>query len=203
MDDVRRKKTGDVLLGEDWISPEAVADPALRSARGRKGLFSLNRSPLARKIIIFNLMALVILLAGVLFLNPFRDSLVLQREDGLGIRSPPCRRCVRSADARQRRRQSGRRGTALRCARRLMALISAKASKFLFSIPLAQFWPRRLVTQNPSPPSARAGKSTIITDFLNGVWETVSGVLSSSDDPGQKVDVEAMARGLFEQAHAG
>ena len=43
MDDVRRKKTGDVLLGEDWISPDAVADPALRSARGRKGIFALNR----------------------------------------------------------------------------------------------------------------------------------------------------------------
>ena len=57
MDDVRRKKTGDVLLGEDWISPDAVADMGLRSARSRKGIFSLNRSPLARKIIIFNMMA--------------------------------------------------------------------------------------------------------------------------------------------------
>ena len=44
---------------------------------------ALNRSPLARKIIIFNLMALVILVAGVLFMNPFRDSLVLQREQGM------------------------------------------------------------------------------------------------------------------------
>ena len=49
----------------------------------RGGLVSLNRTPLARKIIIFNMMALVILVAGVLFLNPFRDSLVLQREAGL------------------------------------------------------------------------------------------------------------------------
>ena len=54
-----------------------------RAGRGRRGSVSLNRSPLARKIIVFNLMALVILVAGVLFMNPFRDSLVLQREHGL------------------------------------------------------------------------------------------------------------------------
>ncbi len=82
MDDPRPRKTGEVLLGEDWVSPDVAADE-MREARPRGGLVSLNRSPLARKIIIFNLMALVILVAGVLFLNPFRDSLVLQRETGL------------------------------------------------------------------------------------------------------------------------
>ena len=79
----RPKRDGDVLLGEDWVSPEGATDEALRAGRGRRGIVSLNRSPLARKIIIFNLMALVILVAGVLFMNPFRDSLVLQREQGL------------------------------------------------------------------------------------------------------------------------
>ena len=43
----------------------------------------MQQSPLARKIIIFNLLALVILVAGVLYMNPFRDSLVLQREQGI------------------------------------------------------------------------------------------------------------------------
>ncbi len=82
MDDPRPRKTGEVLLGEDWVSPDATVEE-LRETRTRGGLVSLNRSPLARKIIIFNLMALVILVAGVLFLNPFRDSLVLQREAAL------------------------------------------------------------------------------------------------------------------------
>ena len=44
---------------------------------------SFNTSALARKIVIFNLVALVVMIAGVLHLNPFRDSLVLQRERGL------------------------------------------------------------------------------------------------------------------------
>ena len=79
----RSQKSGEVLLGEDWVSPESMADVSRRGGRKRRSLVALNRSPLARKIIIFNLMALVILVAGVLFLNPFRDTLVLQRENGL------------------------------------------------------------------------------------------------------------------------
>ena len=41
-------KDGDVLLGEDWVSPETLGDEALRADRGRRGIVSLNRSPLAR-----------------------------------------------------------------------------------------------------------------------------------------------------------
>jgi len=76
-------KEGDLLLGEDWESPEAGVDPTISEGRARRGLISLNRSPLARKIIVFNLLALTVLVAGVLFLNPFRDSLVVQRERAL------------------------------------------------------------------------------------------------------------------------
>jgi len=52
-------------------------------ARERKGLFSLRASPLTRKIITFNLIALNVLVAGILYLNSSRDSLVLQRADAL------------------------------------------------------------------------------------------------------------------------
>ena len=44
---------------------------------------SVNRSPLARRIVAYNLAALVVLVAGVLYLDPFRDSLLLQRETSL------------------------------------------------------------------------------------------------------------------------
>lgn len=72
-----------VVLGEDWVVPEDVVDGELRRHRARRSWFSLNSSPLARKIITFNLLAMVVLVSGVLYLNPFRDSLVLQRESGL------------------------------------------------------------------------------------------------------------------------
>ncbi|HEY6918651.1 MAG TPA: sensor N-terminal transmembrane domain-containing protein, partial [Tabrizicola sp.] len=80
--DVRPKRSGDVLLGEDWVSPDATVE-RLKEGRAGRSIVGLNRSPLARKIIVFNLMALVLLAVGVLFMNPFRDSLALQRQLGM------------------------------------------------------------------------------------------------------------------------
>ena len=77
-----RRRAADVVLGEDWESPEGTEEE-LATARRRRGLISLDRSPLARKIILFNLLAILMLVAGVLFLNPSRDSLASQRERGL------------------------------------------------------------------------------------------------------------------------
>ncbi len=76
-------RRADVVLGEDWVAPDSIIDYEIRAGRERRGFISLNRSPLARKIITFNLLAMIVLVAGVLYLNPFRDSLVLQRESGL------------------------------------------------------------------------------------------------------------------------
>ena len=73
-----RNRRADVVLGEDWTAADGVVDSELKAGRERRGFISLNRSPLARKIITFNLMAMIVLVAGVLYLNPFRDSLVLQ-----------------------------------------------------------------------------------------------------------------------------
>jgi len=78
-----RSLGGDVILGEDWVGPEGVVDEDLRKGRARRGFIALNRSPLARKIITFNLLAMIVLVVGVLYLNPFRDTLVMQRESGL------------------------------------------------------------------------------------------------------------------------
>ena len=66
----------EVVLGEDWEKPEIVVEQELRAARDRRSVFALNQSPLARKIILFNLLGIVVLVAGMLYLNPFRDSLV-------------------------------------------------------------------------------------------------------------------------------
>ena len=73
----------DVVLGEDWVAPEGAIENELREGRAKRGVISLNSSPLARKIITFNLIAMIIMVAGVLYLNPFRDSLVLQREGAI------------------------------------------------------------------------------------------------------------------------
>ncbi|MEM8934659.1 MAG: sensor N-terminal transmembrane domain-containing protein, partial [Acidobacteriota bacterium] len=69
----------DLVLGEDWVAPHSEAGRATVARRRRRGVISINRSPLARKIITFNLLALIVLVAGVLWLNPVRDNLVIQR----------------------------------------------------------------------------------------------------------------------------
>lgn len=74
-----------IVLGEDWDRPSGAVESELRAARQRRSMIALNRSPLARKIILFNLLAIVVLVAGVMYLNPFRDSLVEQRERALAV----------------------------------------------------------------------------------------------------------------------
>ncbi|MEL6959370.1 MAG: sensor N-terminal transmembrane domain-containing protein, partial [Pseudomonadota bacterium] len=75
------RETGRVVLGDDFVAPRA--DDAHPRTRRRRGLMQLKRSPLARKIITFNLLALIVLVAGVLYLNPARDNLAYQRGSAL------------------------------------------------------------------------------------------------------------------------
>lgn len=76
-------RSGDVVLGDDWVAPNSTAENEVRANRERRGLFSLKGSPLARRIITFNLIALNVLVAGILYLNSSRDSLALQRASAL------------------------------------------------------------------------------------------------------------------------
>ena len=76
-------RDGDVVLGDDWVAPDAAGPDEMRARRERRGLFSLRASPLTRKIITFNLIALNVLIAGILYLNSSRDSLAIQRAGSL------------------------------------------------------------------------------------------------------------------------
>jgi two-component system sensor histidine kinase ChvG len=74
---------GEVILGDDWVAPPG-AMPERREKRTRlRRIVTLQRSPLARKIIVFNLLALILLVVGMLWLTPSRDSLTYQRANGL------------------------------------------------------------------------------------------------------------------------
>ena len=77
------KSDGDVVLGDDWVTPDSAAPNEIRAHRERRGLFSLRASPLTRKIITFNLIALNVLVAGILYLNSSRESLAVQRAASL------------------------------------------------------------------------------------------------------------------------
>lgn len=72
-------RSGDIILGDDWVSPKTETASELTVERKRRGLLSLRSSPLARKIITFNLIALAVLVAGILYPNPAQNSLAVQR----------------------------------------------------------------------------------------------------------------------------
>ena len=83
MRDMAVGRDGDVVLGDDWVTPDSAAPDEILVKRERRGLFSLRTSPLTRKIITFNLIALSVLVAGILYLNSSRDSLAMQRAAAL------------------------------------------------------------------------------------------------------------------------
>jgi two-component system sensor histidine kinase ChvG len=77
----RAARAPDIVLGEDWV--DGSDDAEKRSAIARVGFLNLRKSPLARKIVMFNLVAMTLMIAGLLYLNSSRDSLVYQRASGL------------------------------------------------------------------------------------------------------------------------
>ena len=40
------RRDGDVVLGDDWVAPDSTVEQEMRDTRARRGLLSLNRSPL-------------------------------------------------------------------------------------------------------------------------------------------------------------
>jgi two-component system sensor histidine kinase ChvG len=204
--DAATRRKGDVLLGEDWVSPESKVDPELRDSRGRRGMVSLNRSPLARKIIIFNMLALVILVAGVLFMNPFRDSLVLQREQGLVTEA----RLIADVFEAQLAAPGDGRGVASGLpapglpekAAQLRAMdIGPGIGVFLFGPGGELLAQAEGATRGPLADGQ--GRATVITDFLNSVWDVVSGLLSAGGNEPGTFDAEGLARALLPQAQGG
>ena len=182
--------SGDLLLGEDWEAPEGAVEPSLRDGRKKRGLISLNHSPLARKIIVFNLMGLVVLVAGVLFMNPSRDSLVNQREDGL----------VNEAQLISDVIAAGLSPTGEDLAQRLEdASIAQGSAAYLFDSS------GKLLARAIGAPrtETRTGPhSTVITDFLNMVWDGISSLLSGGQPQTGAKSGEELVRGLLGTAQA-
>ena len=194
---------GDVLIGEDWVAPEGATDPAIRAGRRRRGIVSLNRSPLARKIIVFNLMALIVLVAGVLFLNPFRDSLVLQREQALVSEA---RLIAGVIEARMP--LSGpvnmAAGDGIDVAATLERIALAEGAEIFVFDPGGRLVGSGRGDQPRSPVvDGDRARSTIFTDFLNGIWNGIAGFLPGQAPTPALIDPETLTRSLVAQALAG
>jgi two-component system, OmpR family, sensor histidine kinase ChvG len=202
----RPAKQAGVVLGEDWVGPDAKVESELRARRERRGLIAINRSPLARKIITFNLLAILVLVAGVLFLNPFRDSLVLQRERGLVIEAELIARLVEATLPPM--------GTGtLRGVDGSAALSAVSALEVPSPINIHVFDPGGALLGSSLAESRSVGqpavglqiddRTTIITDFLNGIWDVLSGILSLGGPPGADIGSDGLVRDLLPPALEG
>ncbi len=177
MDGARPAKQAEVVLGEDWIGGDAAAESQARAKRERRGVIAMNRSPLARKIITFNLLAILVLVSGVLFLNPFRDSLVYQREKAI------LGEAELIAGFLGHRFETGEADSAGDTEADLVArldavVLSSAASLFVFDAD-GQLVTSKDFSERPGAFAALNPyeRSTVITDSLDAVWMTVARLL--------------------------
>ncbi len=194
-------KPGDLLLGEDWVSPEALGDAALRAGRRRRRISALNHSPMARKIIVFNLIGLVVLVAGVLFFNPFRDTLVLQREQGLVTEAQLIAQAfqTRLAPSQPSATQSAAQPSVGNGLADSLAAVRAEPGVQLFLFDGDGI----LLGQTVGAPAKIDNRQTVISDFLNLVWNGVSGLMRGGQPLPERAPSLDVARKLTAQALAG
>ncbi len=196
----------EVVLGEDWVSPQSTVDVELREGRKRRSRIMMNRSPLARKIIIFNILGLVVLVAGVLYLNPFRDSLLFQRERNL----------VSSAElvadvfeASQLGASAGADGLTPARAAEILPLITLRDGGDILVFNSEGALIGSTVGAEPGASLPVVGLdgelgSTVISDGLSRAWEALSGLFASSEQPeASGYDAEPKARAFIGDALAG
>jgi two-component system sensor histidine kinase ChvG len=185
----------DIILGDDWderardqMDEDEVKEEA---ALEKRSLISLNRSPLARKIITFNLLALVVLVGGVLYLSQSREGLVEQRERGL------------TTEARLVARVFEANGGA----------VVAEPDRVVASLDLAQGVSVFVFDAEGNPVASSVGRTrgqaggdapqgTFITGLLNALWEKASSLFGDSGT-GQVVDANDLAAKMMQDGLAG
>ncbi len=204
--DLQSVRQADILLGDDWVAPDATVEKELQVKRQRRSLVALNRSPLARKIITFNLLALVILVAGVLYLNPSRESLAFQRANGL-VNEAELIADVFEARLPASAPANFATGDGIEVEEVLQGLdLRGGIEVFVFDTTEALIASTEGM-QRTDPASVgglqKDVRSTIITEFLNNVWDGISGLLAPSDPTPTLVSPEDQVRALLSAALSG
>ncbi len=197
-------RDGDVVLGDDFVAPYSTVENELRVHRERRGFFALRKSPLTRKIITFNLIALNILVAGVLFLNSSRDSLAVQRANAL-VGEAELIADVFEAQLPVGAPVSLASGDGVDVNTTLEGLdLRSGVEVFVFDPSEALIGSGE--GHGVSHATSRAeqdGDRTVILDFLGWVWNGLSKVLPTNSPTGQEVSIEDQARQLVSAALSG
>lgn len=202
----RQPERTDVVLGEDWVAPEGTVDSELKAGRERRGFISLNRSPLARKIITFNLMAMIVLVAGVLYLNPFRNSLVLQRETGI-VAEAQLIADIFEAQLSDAGPVNFVTGDGIDIVATTAGIELPNGVELLIYDTTGQLVSSSVgmerAASDPVEGLQSDTRSTAITDILNAVWEGIAALLAPINSPDVTTRPEDLAVGLVSLAQKG
>nr|WP_076485282.1 stimulus-sensing domain-containing protein [Rhodobacter aestuarii] len=199
------KSETDVVLGEDWVGPTSAVDADLAKGRKRRSFISLNHSPLARKIITFNLLAMVVMVAGVLYLNPFRDSLVFQRESAI-VSEAELVADVFEAHMPTAAPVNLAAGDGIDVIEAMRGIeLPPGATIYVFDAAGNLIADSSVVGTDDREPVAGLGidtRSTMLTDLLNRGWDWVASFVRRDHEATQPVNTREIAEQLAPQVRA-
>ncbi|WP_460272624.1 sensor histidine kinase [Celeribacter sp. ULVN23_4] len=169
------KDETDVVLGDDWIAPR-TSDAELRAKREHRRFIAVNRSPLAQKIITFNLVAIILMVAGILYLNPFRDSLVTQREMAMITEAALVADMLELSAGAEGKLDAGEGGEKIAAVLARLEL-PLREQVYVYDtegalIASTEGLPRSELVRGVG--IEHNERSTVISDFLNKVWSAVN-----------------------------
>ncbi|MEK0164485.1 sensor histidine kinase [Phaeobacter sp. JH18-32] len=201
----RPRRDSDVVLGDDWVAPEQNVARELQDRRARRGVLTLRASPLTRRIITLNLIALIILVSGILYLNSSRQSLVLQRAGALAAEAMLISD-VFEAQLPELGTVSLAVGDGIDPVTTLQNIsLRAGAEVFVFDTAGTLIAQTKGIEQggaldllNDASPSA-----TLISDALAAVWSFVGGLLKSDTPETPAQPLEDQLRAMVQQALVG
>ncbi len=195
----------EILLGDDWDEQARAGEATGGSPHDIGRWISLKSSPLARKIITFNLLALVVLVGGVLYLNQFRDGLVNQREQSLITEAQLIARVFEARLPSAGPVTLNGRGAASPMTTLKGLALSPGVDVFVFDTSEEIIATSVGLLRPPVVPSGGRNPErygTFITGFLNTIWEKVSSLFGSSPGP-KVVSAKELARQTVPFALAG
>lgn len=197
MRDTRHDTDFEAILAYD---PVRTRDGRERSGPGKTwfGQLKLNRSPLARKIIAFNLIGLLVLMGGVVYLNPFGESLAKQRVAGLRSEVALVANVLEAVMPRGAPVSlSGADGIDPQATLDKIDLPRG-VEAFVFGIQ-SNLLATRLVTTRSE---AHQDRSNVVVRSLDRLWTAATGLTSRGESAIAGADGETLARALIDEAIA-
>ncbi|MEO9862474.1 sensor N-terminal transmembrane domain-containing protein, partial [Yoonia sp.] len=173
----------DLVIGDDWVAPQALGENEQGERRRSRGLLSLLRSsPIARKIITINLIAVMLLIAGVLYLSSSRDSLVFQRVNSL-VKEAELVADVLEANLPETEAVDLATSAGIDVIAGLAKITLRDRIQVMIFDPNAKFIGAAEGTGKISDVSGldEIAGNTLILDILSGVWDRMSGVFGGSE----------------------